>query len=111
MVNDDTFKVCPNKLKLVFNGGTTISKIAISKIPSHQFKFKSIEYFLSGNFINDLLYSEFLVCRQIMSLSLFGFVTALKQYEDIVTFFLVLKCFRRYLSSARCCQNTNGRWL
>ncbi|CAK8543315.1 unnamed protein product [Lathyrus sativus] len=27
MPNDDTFKVCPNKLKLVFNGGTTVSKL------------------------------------------------------------------------------------
>ncbi|KAI5416336.1 hypothetical protein KIW84_041409 [Lathyrus oleraceus] len=35
MVNDSTFNVCPNKLKLVFNGGTTVSKLRIPEIPPH----------------------------------------------------------------------------
>ncbi|CAL5212449.1 unnamed protein product [Lathyrus oleraceus] len=56
MVNDETFKVFPNKLKLVFNGGTTVSKMPIPAIPPHQFKFKVIDDFLSGKFTTDLLY-------------------------------------------------------
>ena len=58
MVNDNTFKVYPNKQKLVFNAGIIVSKIAIPKIPPHRYKFKPIDDFLSGKFSNDLLYGE-----------------------------------------------------
>ncbi|CAK8566526.1 unnamed protein product [Lathyrus sativus] len=50
MLNHGTFKVFPNKLKLVFNGGTTVSKLPIPEIPTHQYKFKPIVDFLTGNF-------------------------------------------------------------
>ncbi|CAK8574917.1 unnamed protein product [Lathyrus sativus] len=58
MTNDGTSKVFPNKLKLVFNGGTTILKLPIPEIPKHHFKFKPIVDFLTVNFITDLLYGE-----------------------------------------------------
>lgn len=77
MVNDDTFKVCPNKVKLIFNGGTTVSKMEIPEIPSHQFKVKSIFDFLTGKFSNDLLYGRFFyyvyLSRVIHSLTLDAF--------------------------------------
>ncbi|KAI5381256.1 hypothetical protein KIW84_UN0881 [Lathyrus oleraceus] len=61
MVNDGTFEVCPNKLKLVFNGGTIVSKMQIPAIPLHQFKFKAIDDFLNGKFTTDLLYGDLYV--------------------------------------------------
>ncbi|KAI5444614.1 hypothetical protein KIW84_013035 [Lathyrus oleraceus] len=61
MVNDNTFKVCLNKLKLVFNGGTIFSKIPTPVIPPQQFKFKAIDDFLSGKFTTDLLYGDLYV--------------------------------------------------
>ncbi|KAI5434657.1 hypothetical protein KIW84_021472 [Lathyrus oleraceus] len=48
MVNEGNFKVCLNKLKLVFNGGTTISKMEITAILPHQFKFKPNVDFLNA---------------------------------------------------------------
>lgn len=57
-LNDGTFKVCPIELKLVFNGGTTISKVAIPEIPTHQYKFKPIVDFLTGKYNTDLLYGD-----------------------------------------------------
>ena len=60
VVNGGSFKVCPNELKLVFNGGTTVSKMALPEIPTHQFQFKPIADFLTGKFSNDLLYGELL---------------------------------------------------
>ncbi|CAL5201839.1 unnamed protein product [Lathyrus oleraceus] len=65
MVNDGTFKVCPNKLELVFNGGTTVSKMAISEIPPHQFKFKPIVDFLTRKLSNDLLYDAIGVLQDV----------------------------------------------
>lgn len=59
IVNDITFKVCNNNLKLLFNGGTTVSKMEIPEVPPHQFKFKAIVDFLTEKFSNDLLYGEF----------------------------------------------------
>ncbi|CAL5189548.1 unnamed protein product [Lathyrus oleraceus] len=56
IVNDNTFKVCPNKLKLVFNGGTNVSKMAIPEIRPHQFMFKPTVDFLSGSINTNLLY-------------------------------------------------------
>lgn len=72
VLNNALFKVCPNNLKLIFNGVTTISNANIPDIPSHQFNFQSIEHFLNGHFQNDQLYGTFL-----LSLSLFGFIKAL----------------------------------
>ncbi|XP_050875723.1 uncharacterized protein LOC127079384 [Lathyrus oleraceus] len=72
MVNDGTFEVCPNKLKLVFNGGTIVSKMQIPAIPLHQFKFKAIDDFLNGKFTTDLLYDVVGVLQDVVKTQMGG---------------------------------------
>ncbi|XP_058744297.1 uncharacterized protein LOC131616858 [Vicia villosa] len=59
ILNDGPFKVCPNPLKLVFNGGTTMTIMAISEIPTHKYNFHPIEKFLKGSYKPDMLYVPF----------------------------------------------------
>lgn len=75
MVNDGTFKVFLNKLKLVFKGGTIVSKMPIPAIPSHQFKFKAIDDFISGKFTTDLLYGD--LCFLFIVSYVFNFTSTL----------------------------------
>ncbi|CAL5199457.1 unnamed protein product [Lathyrus oleraceus] len=72
MVNNGTFKVCPNKLKVVFNGGTIVSKMSIPIIPPHQSKFKAIDDFLSGKFTTDLLYDVVGVLQDVVKIQMGG---------------------------------------
>lgn len=62
MYNGDSFdnylplNICENPLKLLFNGGTTVTKIHILEIHAHKFKFKPILDFLEGKLQNVMLY-------------------------------------------------------
>ncbi|KAL5078826.1 hypothetical protein RYX36_007247 [Vicia faba] len=49
-------KVCDNKLKLFFNGTTTITSIDMPKILVHKFKLKPFAKFLNRDFDVDCLY-------------------------------------------------------
>ncbi|XP_058746517.1 uncharacterized protein LOC131619441 [Vicia villosa] len=64
--NDAPLKVCSNPLKLVFNGGTTMTSVAIPGIPTHKFCFHPIENFLKGNFKHDLLYDVIGVLQDVV---------------------------------------------
>ncbi|XP_058775181.1 uncharacterized protein LOC131649434 [Vicia villosa] len=64
--NDAPLKVCSNPLKLVFNGGTTMTNVAIPEIPTHKFCFHPIENFLKGNFKHDLLYDVIGVLQDVV---------------------------------------------
>ncbi|XP_058740821.1 uncharacterized protein LOC131613143 [Vicia villosa] len=57
--NDVPLKVCCNPLKLIFNGGTTMTKVAIPEIPAHKFSFFPIEKFLKGDYKHNMLYDIF----------------------------------------------------
>ncbi|KAI5416388.1 hypothetical protein KIW84_041455 [Lathyrus oleraceus] len=70
MANDGPLKVCSHSLKLVFNGGTTISNIIIPKIPPHQFKYKAIGDFLNGHFQNDMLYDVIGILQDVVKTQL-----------------------------------------
>ncbi|CAK8538393.1 unnamed protein product [Lathyrus sativus] len=72
VVNDGSFKVCYNSLKLVFNGGTTTSNISMPKIPSHQFKFKAIGDFLNGLFQIDMLYDVIGILQDVVKTQMGG---------------------------------------
>ncbi|XP_058726001.1 uncharacterized protein LOC131597313 [Vicia villosa] len=56
MANDGPLKVCSNPLKILFNGGTTLTKVDMPDIPPHKFNFHAIENFLNGHFKPDMLY-------------------------------------------------------
>lgn len=72
MLNYAPLKVCPNILKLDFNGGTTITNVDIPDILPHQFKFKSIEHF-SMEIFNMISYMVIFN----VGISLFDFITSL----------------------------------
>ncbi|XP_058734765.1 uncharacterized protein LOC131606586 [Vicia villosa] len=42
IINDGPFKVCSNPLKLLFNGGTTMTSLEIPEIPRHKYTFHPI---------------------------------------------------------------------
>ncbi|XP_058747831.1 uncharacterized protein LOC131620672 [Vicia villosa] len=58
VVNDGALKVCSNPLKIVFNGGTAMTKVPFPDIPHHKYNFHPIENFLKGSFKADLLYGH-----------------------------------------------------
>ncbi|XP_058767622.1 uncharacterized protein LOC131641334 [Vicia villosa] len=64
--NDGPFKVCFNPLKLIFNGGTTMTKVAIPEIPTHSYSFHPIENFLKGDFKHDHLYDVIGVLQDVL---------------------------------------------
>ncbi|KAL5080024.1 hypothetical protein RYX36_008445, partial [Vicia faba] len=58
LINDLPLKLCDNKLKLFFNGTTSITSIDMPNIPIHKFKFKPFVEFLNGDFDVDRLYGK-----------------------------------------------------
>ncbi|XP_058729139.1 uncharacterized protein LOC131601362 [Vicia villosa] len=64
--NDGPFKVCSNPLKLIFNGGTTMTKVAIPEIPTHSYSFHPIEDFLKGDFKHDHLYDVIGILQDVL---------------------------------------------
>ncbi|XP_058741542.1 uncharacterized protein LOC131613895 [Vicia villosa] len=64
--NDGPFKICDNPLKLIFNGGTTMSKVAIPEIPTHSYTFHPIASFLKGDFKHDMLYDVIGVLQDVL---------------------------------------------
>nr|XP_027185982.1 replication protein A 70 kDa DNA-binding subunit-like isoform X2 [Cicer arietinum] len=53
--NDDQFKVCDHRYKLMFNSGTTLTEEKLDQIPSHVYNFKSFGDILSGKCQSNLL--------------------------------------------------------
>ncbi|XP_058733996.1 uncharacterized protein LOC131605686 [Vicia villosa] len=70
--NDVPLKVCCNPLKLIFNGGTTLTKVAIPEIPAHRFSFFPIEKFLKGDFKHDMLYDVIGVLQDVLKTQMGG---------------------------------------
>ncbi|XP_058767227.1 uncharacterized protein LOC131640870 [Vicia villosa] len=70
--NDVPLKVCCNPLKLIFNGGTTKTKVAIPEIPAHSFSFFPIEKFLKGDFKHDMLYDVIGVLQDVLKIQVGG---------------------------------------
>ncbi|XP_058775273.1 uncharacterized protein LOC131649530 [Vicia villosa] len=70
--NDGPFKVCANPLKLIFNGGTTMSQVAILDIPSHSYTFHPIESFLKADFKHDQLYDVIGVLQDVLKTQVGG---------------------------------------
>ncbi|XP_058740628.1 uncharacterized protein LOC131612898 [Vicia villosa] len=64
--NDGPFKVCSNPLKLIFGGGTTMTKVAIPEIPTHSYSFMPIGSFLNGDFKHDHLYDVIGVLQDVL---------------------------------------------
>lgn len=87
MVNDDTFKVCPNKLKLVFNGGTIIQKLQYPKYRHTNSSLSQLSIFSVEIWYPIHYMVSFILCWHITFFTLFGYVTTLKLFEYIVTFF------------------------
>ncbi|CAK8538744.1 unnamed protein product [Lathyrus sativus] len=63
--NDLALKVCDNPLKLVFNGGTTVTVVDMPEIPAYQFCFKPIVDFLHGDFRVNRLYDVIGVLHEV----------------------------------------------
>ncbi|XP_058732947.1 uncharacterized protein LOC131604532 [Vicia villosa] len=70
--NDGPFKVCANPLKLIFNGGTTMSKVAIPEIPTHSYTFHPIESFLKADYKHDHLYDVIGVLQDVLKTQMGG---------------------------------------
>ncbi|XP_058784048.1 uncharacterized protein LOC131658811 [Vicia villosa] len=70
--NDGPFKVCFNPLKLIFNGGTTMTKADIPEIPTHKYNFHPIEHFLKGNYKHDMLYDVIGVLQDVLKTQMGG---------------------------------------
>ncbi|XP_058783238.1 uncharacterized protein LOC131657905 [Vicia villosa] len=70
--NDVPLKVCCNPLKLIFNGGTTMTKVAIPEIPAHKYSFFPIEKFLKGDFKHDMLYDVIGVLQDVLKTQMGG---------------------------------------
>ncbi|XP_058726332.1 replication protein A 70 kDa DNA-binding subunit E-like [Vicia villosa] len=66
VVNDGPFKVCANPLKLLFNGGTTVTNVAFPEIPLHKYNFQPIENFLKGSIKHDMLYDVIGVLQDVL---------------------------------------------
>ncbi|XP_058775828.1 uncharacterized protein LOC131650113 [Vicia villosa] len=72
VVNDGPLKVCSNPLKILFNGGTTLTKVDIPDIPPHKFNFHAIENFLNGHFKPDMLYDVIGVLQDVVKTKMAG---------------------------------------
>ncbi|KAL5075858.1 hypothetical protein RYX36_014842 [Vicia faba] len=72
MVNYGTFKFCSNQLKLVFNGGTTVTNVALPAIPLQKFNFHAIENFVNGRFKPDMLYGVIGILQDIVKTQMGG---------------------------------------
>ncbi|XP_058726584.1 uncharacterized protein LOC131597943 [Vicia villosa] len=70
--NDGPFKVCFNPLKLIFNGGTTMTKADIPEVPTHKYNFHPIEHFLKGNYKHDMLYDVIGVLQDVLKTQMGG---------------------------------------
>ncbi|XP_058774762.1 uncharacterized protein LOC131649033 [Vicia villosa] len=70
--NDVPLKVCCNPLKLIFNGGTTMTKVAIPEIPAHSFSFFPIKKFLKGDYKHDMLYDVIGVLQDVLKTQMGG---------------------------------------
>ncbi|XP_058776624.1 uncharacterized protein LOC131650946 [Vicia villosa] len=70
--NDGPFKVCANPLKLIFNGGTTMSQVSIPEIPSHSYTFHPIGSFLKADFKHDQLYDVIGVLQDVLKTQVGG---------------------------------------
>ncbi|XP_058780631.1 uncharacterized protein LOC131654577 [Vicia villosa] len=60
--NEGPLKVCSHPLKLIFNGGTTMTKVALPDIPAYKYIFHPIDNFLKGSYKHDMLYGEISLC-------------------------------------------------
>ncbi|KAL5082403.1 hypothetical protein RYX36_010824 [Vicia faba] len=71
-VNDGPFKFCSNQLKLLFNRGTTVTKVDIPDIPPHTFNFHAIDNFLNGRFKSDMLYDVIGIIQDVVRTQMGG---------------------------------------
>ncbi|XP_058774833.1 uncharacterized protein LOC131649106 [Vicia villosa] len=72
VANDGPLKVCSNPLKILFNGGTTLTKVDMPDIPPHKFNFHAIENFLNGHFKPDMLYDVIGVLQDVVKTQMGG---------------------------------------
>ncbi|XP_058726335.1 uncharacterized protein LOC131597668 [Vicia villosa] len=70
--NEGPLKVCSHPLKLVFNGGTTMTKAALPDIPTHKYIFHPIDNFLKGNYKHDILYDVIGVLQDVVKTQMGG---------------------------------------
>ncbi|KAL5099641.1 hypothetical protein RYX36_003968, partial [Vicia faba] len=72
VINDGPFKVCSNQLKLLFNGGTTVTNMEILEILPHTYNCHPIEKFLNGCFKYDMLYDVIDILQDVLRTQMGG---------------------------------------